>query len=260
MRSTLNMGHRPITCAVECPKLVERLSDRFGGHIALVDPSSTMFREAPILLVGVEDFVGGAPTQAHAPVAVLVVVIARAPDEALEAALLRGGADEVLDEMRSDALLLARLNALCSRHLRSYPAALRCGRWTIDFERGCAHDGATKVALTWLEARLLHYLARHGGEVGARELLDRVFGYSERVETHTLETHVYRLRQKLEADPRKPRLLRRSRQGYYLVGGSRDDAERTDPLDPKTDRTPCHAMAHENRYGASARHTAPSAR
>ena len=53
--------------------------------------------------------------------------------------------------------------------------------------------------------------------IGRDELLNEVWGYNSRITTHTLETHVYRLRQKLEADPSNARILVTEPGGYRLV-------------------------------------------
>ncbi len=74
-----------------------------------------------------------------------------------------------------------------------------------------------EVALTEKETSILKCLLRAGGAfVSRRDLLTQVWGYAEGVETHTLETHVYRLRQKLEHDPANPETLITAEQGYRL--------------------------------------------
>jgi len=74
-----------------------------------------------------------------------------------------------------------------------------------------------KIRLTDKETRILKHLYRAGGKaVDRRELLDQVWGYSSGVTTHTLETHIYRLRQKIEANPARARLLLTEFGGYRL--------------------------------------------
>jgi DNA-binding response OmpR family regulator len=73
-----------------------------------------------------------------------------------------------------------------------------------------------KIRLTDKETNILKYLYRAGGKVVSREeLLTEVWGYNAGVTTHTLETHVYRLRQKIEPDP-SARLLMTEAGGYRL--------------------------------------------
>jgi DNA-binding response OmpR family regulator len=74
-----------------------------------------------------------------------------------------------------------------------------------------------KIRLTGKEASILKYLYRaHGKPVPRQVLLNEVWGYSSAVSTHTLETHIYRLRQKIEPDPSHPRLLLTEDGGYRL--------------------------------------------
>jgi DNA-binding response OmpR family regulator len=82
-----------------------------------------------------------------------------------------------------------------------------------------------RIHLTIKEVALLRSLYRAGNRVVDRqELLDQVWGYHASVRTHTLETHIYRLRQKIERVPTQPRLLLRRRKGYCLkVGQIADD-------------------------------------
>jgi DNA-binding response OmpR family regulator len=74
-----------------------------------------------------------------------------------------------------------------------------------------------KIRLTDKETAILKYLYRAGGKAVARQiLLNEVWGYNAAVTTHTLETHVYRLRQKIEADPSNAKLLLTEGGGYKL--------------------------------------------
>jgi DNA-binding response OmpR family regulator len=74
-----------------------------------------------------------------------------------------------------------------------------------------------KIRLTEKESAILKYLYRAGGRpVGRQILLNEVWGYNSAVTTHTLETHIYRLRQKIEPDPSQARLLLTEGGGYRL--------------------------------------------
>ncbi len=78
-----------------------------------------------------------------------------------------------------------------------------------------------KIRLTEKEAAILKFLYRSGGKAVARQvLLNEVWGYNSAVTTHTLETHIYRLRQKIEPDPSNARLLLTEGGGYRLDPGA----------------------------------------
>ena len=81
----------------------------------------------------------------------------------------------------------------------------------VDEERG-----SQKVRLTGKETDILKYLYRAAGSVSRDVLLDQVWGYNASVSTHTLETHIYRLRQKLERDPANATILITEGGGYRL--------------------------------------------
>ena len=75
-----------------------------------------------------------------------------------------------------------------------------------------------KIPLTGKETALLKYLYRASDRVVGRQvLLDEVWGYNAEVTTHTLATHVYRLRQKIEKDPSNAEILVTEPSGYRLV-------------------------------------------
>jgi len=74
------------------------------------------------------------------------------------------------------------------------------------------------LRLTEKEAAILRFLHRADRQVVSREvLLKDVWGYNANVTTHTLETHIYRLRQKIETDPTDARLLVTDAGGYKLL-------------------------------------------
>ena len=74
------------------------------------------------------------------------------------------------------------------------------------------------MRLTEKEASIIKYLYRADQKVVTREtLLQEVWGYNSGVTTHTLETHVYRLRQKIERDPSNAEILVTESGGYKLV-------------------------------------------
>ena len=78
-------------------------------------------------------------------------------------------------------------------------------------------ESHTSQALTEKEAALLLYFwKRKGHEVGRESLVKDIWGYHEDVDSHTLETHIYRLRQKIEEDPKSPELLITTPGGYLL--------------------------------------------
>lgn len=79
-------------------------------------------------------------------------------------------------------------------------------------------SNGSKIRLTEKEASILKFLYRAGEKVVTRDvLLEEVWGYNAGVTTHTLETHIYRLRQKIERDPSNAEILVTELGGYKLV-------------------------------------------
>jgi len=130
-----------------------------------------------------------------------------------------GANDYILKPFRL-GVLLARLRAQLRQFEQSEDAIFAIGPYS--FRPGAkllVDEGAKKkVRLTEKETAILKYLYRAGNKVVGREvLLDEVWGYNAGVTTHTLETHVYRLRQKIERDPSNAQILVTEPGGYRLV-------------------------------------------
>lgn len=91
-------------------------------------------------------------------------------------------------------------------------------RWLLDMDaRTLTHPDTVPVHLTEREAALLQFLSAQGSAITSREtLMEKVWGYDARVSSHTIETHIYRLRQKLEALHPPPCTLSTREGGYVL--------------------------------------------
>jgi len=133
---------------------------------------------------------------------------------------LDAGANDYVTKPFRLGVLLARIRAHIRQHERSDDAMFAIGPYTFQpSAKMLVHDETgKKVRLTDKEGAILKYLYRAGDRVVSRDvLLDEVWGYNAGVTTHTLETHVYRLRQKIEDDPSNARLLVTEPGGYKLV-------------------------------------------
>ena len=168
--------------------------------------------------------------RARGMMAPIVMLTADHSESAIIDGLDAGATDYVTKPFKL-GVLLARIRA----HIRQFehsedavlaigPFAFRPGAKTLTAQDA---DGARPVRLTDKEAQILKYLYMHAqdgakggpinGAVGRDELLGEVWGYNAAVTTHTLETHVYRLRQKIERDPAHAEILLTEPGGYRLA-------------------------------------------
>lgn len=148
-----------------------------------------------------------------------IIMLTGASDEADVVQGLDSGANDYVSKPFRASELLARLNAQLRTFDSSEDAVFTIGPYTF---RPAAKllvrtDKNQKIRLTGKEVSILKYLYRAGDRVTSRQvLLNEVWGYNAGVTTHTLETHIYRLRQKIEVDPSDFAILVTVPGGYKL--------------------------------------------
>ncbi len=132
---------------------------------------------------------------------------------------LEAGANDYVTKPFRFAVLLARIRAQLRQHEQSEDATFSVGPYTFKPSQKLLIDAkGGKIRLTEKEASIIKYLYRADQRVVTRDvLLEEVWGYNSGVTTHTLETHVYRLRQKIERDPSNAEILVTESGGYKLV-------------------------------------------
>jgi DNA-binding response OmpR family regulator len=132
---------------------------------------------------------------------------------------LESGANDYVTKPFKLGVLLARIRAQLRQHEQSEDATFTVGPYTFKPSQKLLLDQrGAKVRLTEKEASIIKYLYRADQKVVTRDvLLEEVWGYNSGVTTHTLETHVYRLRQKIERDPSNAEILVTESGGYKLV-------------------------------------------
>jgi DNA-binding response OmpR family regulator len=129
------------------------------------------------------------------------------------------GADDYLTKPFSPRTLLARIQALMRRAGMESTNVLEAGRVALDPEEHTVRIAAGEpVRLTKLELRLLQMLLANAGHtVSSDRLLVQVWGHRSGGDRQLLKQLVHRLRQKIEADPAAPVLLRTAAAGYKLM-------------------------------------------
>jgi DNA-binding response OmpR family regulator len=148
-----------------------------------------------------------------------IIMLTGASEEGDVVSGLNAGANDYIAKPFRANELLARLQAQLRLFDTSEDAVFTIGRYTFRpaSKLLVGPDKKQRIRLTAKEVDILKFLYRHANQVVSRQvLLDEVWGYNAGVTTHTLETHVYRLRQKIESDPTNCRLLMTAAGGYRL--------------------------------------------
>lgn len=148
-----------------------------------------------------------------------IIMLTGSDDEADVVRGLDAGANDYIAKPFRLAELLARLRAQLRIFENSEDAVFTIGPYTFRPSAKLLQEPSKnrRIRLTEKEAAILKFLYRAGTRPVARQvLLNEVWGYNANVTTHTLETHIYRLRQKIEPDPGNARLLVTEGGGYRL--------------------------------------------
>ena len=209
--------------------LAEQLS--IDGEFACVEAGTaasaitTAQKEKPdaiLLDVGLPDGDGRQVCEAlrKAGINVPIIMVTASSGEADTIRGLDMGANDYIAKPFRLGELLARLKAHLRQHEHSEDALIPIGPYVFkpNVKMLVDEKAGKKIRLTEKETAILKYLYRAGERaVGRETLLGEVWGYNAGVTTHTLETHVYRLRQKIEKDPAKAQILITDAGGYKLV-------------------------------------------
>ncbi len=147
-----------------------------------------------------------------------IVMLTGQDSEADTISGLDSGATDYVTKPFRFAVLLARIRAHLRSVEQSEDAVFRIGPYQFrPAQKALFEEGGKRIRLTDKETSILKYLLRARSEAVSREeLLAEVWGYNAGVTTHTLETHIYRLRQKIEPGKGQARLLITEGGGYRL--------------------------------------------
>ena len=148
----------------------------------------------------------------------VIILTGHTSDEDAVVGLDAGANDYVLKPFRY-AVLLARIHAHLRQHEASDDAVFQIATYVFTpSSKHVMNAQGGKLRLTEKETAILKFLYRANSGVVTRDVLLReVWGYNANVTTHTLETHIYRLRQKIEKDPANAQLLVTDSGGYKLI-------------------------------------------
>ncbi|MBH63497.1 MAG: DNA-binding response regulator [Alphaproteobacteria bacterium] len=189
----------------------EALEEVKGGHYDLV-----------LLDIGLPDLDGREVCRMmrRAGVKCPIIMLTGADSDADTILGLESGINDYITKPFKMGVLVARMRAQLRQHEQSEDAVFNIGPYVFrpSAKLLTEEEDGQKVRLTEKETSILKYLYRAGSKVVSRDtLLSEVWGYNTGVTTHTLETHIYRLRQKIERNPSEAQILVTEPGGYRLV-------------------------------------------
>lgn len=190
--------------------------------VAAIELTKDRYFDVVVLDIGLPDMDGNEVCRImrHNGVKCPILMLTSAVTDADTILGLKAGINDYVTKPFRIGVLIARIRACIRDYEKSEYAVLTVGPYSF---RPAAkimldEENNKKVRLTDKETAIIKYLYLAGEQVVGRDtLLGEVWGYNAGVTTHTLETHVYRLRQKIEADPSNAVLLVTETNGYRLV-------------------------------------------
>jgi DNA-binding response OmpR family regulator len=226
-------NRRPILIVEDDAELLESLSDHLADTSEFAVTTATSLEAADAILrrddarfdsiildIGLpdgdgRDYCARLRKQGHA---MPIIMLTGANEEHDVIRGLDSGANDYVAKPFRASELVARVRAQLRIFERSEQAVFPVGPYTFQPAKKLLQDVVKnrRIRLTDKETAVLKFLYRSEIAVDRDILMHEVWGYNSAVKTHTLETHIYRLRQKIEPDPARPSLLVTEGGGYRL--------------------------------------------
>lgn len=191
-----------------------------GDAAGAVDALATTTPDAVLLDVGLPDMDGRDLCRSlrQRGFTMPIIMLTAVDGEADTIRGLDSGASDYVGKPFRLGILLARLRAQLRQYEQSEAASFRIGHYMFHpATKLLVDEHDHKIRMTDKEVAIIRHLYRAKGAVARETLLHEAFGYSAGTDTHTIESHVYRLRQKIEKDPAHARILVTEPGGYRLV-------------------------------------------
>jgi DNA-binding response OmpR family regulator len=200
----------------------EFITDGVENGRTAIDKTLTQYYDIIIMEVGLPDIDGRAVcrTMRENGITSPIVMLSGSGGDVDAISSLDAGASDYVTKPFKLRVLLARLRARIRETEQSEHAVFQIGPYSFRPVDKSMLDNRNnhKVRLTEKETAIIKFLyLADGGVVSRDKLLGEVWGYNPGITTHTLETHVYRLRQKIEKDPSNAQILVTKPNGYHVV-------------------------------------------
>lgn len=122
----------------------------------------------------------------------------------------------VIDKPRKISKLIQQINLSFLKTKFNKQSHLKIGRYILDLNSRSIHFADKNLDLTEKESNMLVFISSHK-KVSLKELQENVWKYASNLETHTVETHVYRLRKKILETFKNDNLIKHDKDGYFIV-------------------------------------------